>query len=156
MSVDEATPQERKLAALLAAFDDALASDMPLPATQASPEIQARLDEDLECVRLLDQLRQTGAGAAPADGLPPTDPDARYTVLRLQGEGGIGQVWLGATYLTVVSWSDTQVIATVALTSGSGAANQSGVWSKLRDNPSRSFSHAASKSCTPDRATCFT
>ncbi len=29
MSVDEVTPQEEKLAALLAAFDDALADDMP-------------------------------------------------------------------------------------------------------------------------------
>ena len=44
---------------------------------------------------------------------------------------GIGQVWLGNTYGTVVSWTDTQVIATVALNSRTGSAQvlQSGVWS---------------------------
>ncbi len=44
---------------------------------------------------------------------------------------GIGQVWLGSTYGTVVSWTDTQVIATVALNSRTGSAQvlQTGVWS---------------------------
>ena len=45
---------------------------------------------------------------------------------------GLGQVWLGSTYCgTVVSWSDTQVVATVALTSRSGKAQvlQGGAWS---------------------------
>uniref|UniRef100_Q01V11 Cell surface receptor IPT/TIG domain protein n=1 Tax=Solibacter usitatus (strain Ellin6076) TaxID=234267 RepID=Q01V11_SOLUE len=44
---------------------------------------------------------------------------------------GIGQVWLGSTYGTVVSWTDTLVIATVALNSRTGKAQvlQSGVWS---------------------------
>jgi hypothetical protein len=44
---------------------------------------------------------------------------------------GLGQVWLGSTYGTVVSWSDTQVVATVAPTSRSGTAKvlQGGVWS---------------------------
>ncbi|HEY1495185.1 MAG TPA: IPT/TIG domain-containing protein, partial [Candidatus Solibacter sp.] len=44
---------------------------------------------------------------------------------------GIGQVWLGSTYGTVVSWTDTQVTATVALNSRTGKAQvlQSGVWS---------------------------
>ena len=45
---------------------------------------------------------------------------------------GLGQAWLGSTYCgTVVSWSDTQVVATVALGSRSGKAQvlQGGVWS---------------------------
>jgi IPT/TIG domain len=44
---------------------------------------------------------------------------------------GNGAVWLGSTYGIVVSWSDTQVIATVATGSTSGAADiwQSHVWS---------------------------
>jgi hypothetical protein len=44
---------------------------------------------------------------------------------------GTGAVWLGSTLGTVVSWSDTQVVATVALNSTSGTAQvrQSGVWS---------------------------
>jgi hypothetical protein len=44
---------------------------------------------------------------------------------------GIGQVWLGTTYGTVVSWTDTQVVATVTLNSRTGKAQvlQSGVWS---------------------------
>jgi hypothetical protein len=45
-------------------------------------------------------------------------------------QGG-GNVWLGSTYGTVVSWSDTQVVATVASSSRSGTAQilQGGVWS---------------------------
>jgi len=44
---------------------------------------------------------------------------------------GAGNVWLGSTYGVVVSWSDTQVIATVALGAKSGTAQilQGGVWS---------------------------
>ncbi len=42
-----------------------------------------------------------------------------------------GNVWLGSTYGIVVSWTDTQVIATVASISTSGTAQiqQGGVWS---------------------------
>jgi hypothetical protein len=44
---------------------------------------------------------------------------------------GIGQVWLGSTYGTIVSWSDTQIVATVALNSRAGTVKvlQSGIWS---------------------------
>jgi len=44
---------------------------------------------------------------------------------------GSGNVWLGSTYGVVVSWSDTQVVATVASGSKTGVAQilQGGVWS---------------------------
>src|SRR5207253_649712 len=44
---------------------------------------------------------------------------------------GSGNVWLGSTYGVVVSWSDTQVVATVAIGSQTGVAQalQGGVWS---------------------------
>ncbi len=44
---------------------------------------------------------------------------------------GNGNVWLGSTYGAVVSWSDTQVVASVVSGSNSGAAQvlQGGVWS---------------------------
>ncbi len=44
---------------------------------------------------------------------------------------GSGSAWLGTTLATVVSWSDSQVVATVALNSTSGTAQvqQGGVWS---------------------------
>ena len=44
---------------------------------------------------------------------------------------GSGNVWLGSTYGVVVSWSDTQVVATVASGSKAGVAQilQGGVWS---------------------------
>ena len=44
---------------------------------------------------------------------------------------GTGSVWLGSTRATVVSWSTTQVVATVAANASSGTARvqQGGVWS---------------------------
>src|SRR6266436_3169114 len=44
---------------------------------------------------------------------------------------GSGNVWLGSTYGTLVSWSDTQIVANVASGSKSGVAQvlQGGVWS---------------------------
>jgi hypothetical protein len=44
---------------------------------------------------------------------------------------GSGNVWLGSTYGVAVSWSDTQVVATIATGSKSGSAQilQGGVWS---------------------------
>jgi hypothetical protein len=44
---------------------------------------------------------------------------------------GSGTVWLGSTYGTVVSWSDTSIVATVASNAVSGDARvqQNGVWS---------------------------
>ncbi len=44
---------------------------------------------------------------------------------------GTGTVWLGSTYGTVVSWTNTQIVATVASISVSGTAQvqQGGIWS---------------------------
>jgi hypothetical protein len=44
---------------------------------------------------------------------------------------GTGTVWLGSTYGTVLNWSDTRVVATVASNSRSGTVRvqQSGTWS---------------------------
>jgi hypothetical protein len=44
---------------------------------------------------------------------------------------GTGAVWLGSTYATATSWSDTQIVAKVASNSTSGTARvqQRGVWS---------------------------
>jgi WD40 repeat protein len=92
MSRDEATPQEEQFAALLAAFDDALAGAASPPAA-APAEMQPRLEEDLKCLELLHQLRPPSATSGPQEpGIP--NPDGRYTVLRLHAAGGLGQVWL--------------------------------------------------------------
>ncbi len=63
----------------------------------------------------------------------PATPGAQVT---LTGTGfgatqGSGNVWLGSTYGIVVSWSDTQVVATIASGAKSGTAQilQGGVWS---------------------------
>ena len=44
---------------------------------------------------------------------------------------GAGKLWLGSTLATIISWSDTQIVATVASNSTSGNAQvlQSGTWS---------------------------
>ena len=44
---------------------------------------------------------------------------------------GNGNAWIGSSYASVVSWSDTQVVATVASVSAAGNAQilQNGVWS---------------------------
>jgi WD40 repeat protein/serine/threonine protein kinase len=147
MSRDEATPQEQELAALLAAFDDALAGgDLPAafgkaltdgelaaafgdalagafpprrgaapaggpppPGASVPADLLPRLEEDLACLRLLNQLRpppERGARSTEcgAEGnlssAPPSTPRAprpeeeRYTLVRLHAAGGIGQVWL--------------------------------------------------------------
>jgi hypothetical protein len=61
---------------------------------------------------------------------------AAGTQVTITGSGfgpaqGSGNAWLGSTYASVVSWSDAQVIATVAPGSASGYAQilQNGVWS---------------------------
>jgi WD40 repeat protein/tRNA A-37 threonylcarbamoyl transferase component Bud32 len=99
MSRDEATPQEEQLAALLAAFDDALAAGVPPPGHGAPAEMRSRLEEDLECLHLLDQLRPDPPlrPAAPAGGVghpDATESGERYTLVRPHAAGGIGQVWL--------------------------------------------------------------
>jgi len=68
-------------------------------------------------------------------GVSPTAGTAG-TVVTISGSGfgavqGSGMVWLGSTLGTVVSWSDTQVVATVAsnATSGTARVRQSGLFS---------------------------
>jgi hypothetical protein len=68
-------------------------------------------------------------------GVSPTT-GAGGTQVAISGSGfgvaqGTGSVWLGTTPGTVVSWSDTQVVATVAFNSTSGTAQilQGGTWS---------------------------
>src|SRR6516162_8637552 len=61
MSADEATPQEEQFAAMLAAFDDALAAGMPPPGNDAPAAVQPRLEQDLECLQLLHHLRPSAA-----------------------------------------------------------------------------------------------
>jgi len=71
----------------------------------------------------------TISGVTPASGVPGTQ-------VTITGSGfgaaqGNGQVWLGSAYGVVQSWSDAQVVATVAAGSLSGNAMvlQNGVWS---------------------------
>jgi hypothetical protein len=68
-------------------------------------------------------------------GISPTS-GAAGTQVTISGSGfgatqGSGAVWLGSAYATVVSWSDAQVVASVATGSATGVAQvlQSGVWS---------------------------
>src|ERR1700677_3653569 len=100
MSRDEATPQEEQFADLLAAFDDALAGGARPHPEGAPVELRPRLEEDLECLELLHQLRIDRAGvhpARPTASETAADPlaapsSARYLPLRLHAVGGIGQV----------------------------------------------------------------
>ncbi len=61
----------------------------------------------------------------------PTSTQIIFTGTGFGTSQGGGNVWLGSTYGTVVSWSDTQVIASVASGATSGVAQllQGGVWS---------------------------
>jgi len=66
---------------------------------------------------------------SPTSGAP--GANVTITGTGFGSQQGIGQVWLGSTYGTVVSWSDTQIVATIAPTSRTGTVKvlQSGVWS---------------------------
>jgi WD40 repeat protein/serine/threonine protein kinase len=94
MNPDDASPSDEKLAELLAACDDALAQGAApdAPGLDSAPaDLRPRLEEDIEYLRLLDQLRPRDRDPAP----PGTDGDGeRYTLMRLHASGGIGQVWL--------------------------------------------------------------
>ena len=61
---------------------------------------------------------------------------AAGTLVTISGSGfgstqGTGTVWLGTTFGTVVSWSDTQIVAAIPSNSSSGTAQvqQAGAWS---------------------------
>src|SRR5690349_2927214 len=95
-------PLEERLADLLADYDDGLARGTApaVPAGDVPPELDARLREDAEFVRLLDQLRpRTGdvplSPPGSASDPPGSEPDSegRYELLRLHACGGIGRVW---------------------------------------------------------------
>jgi WD40 repeat protein/serine/threonine protein kinase len=109
MSRDEATPQDEQFAALLAAFDDALAAGTPPTDSDAPDAVRDRLNEDLECLQLLHQLRPDSVrrdgnpgnnppleeGAEMAGPQPDVaEPGMRYRLIRPHAVGGIGQVWL--------------------------------------------------------------
>jgi hypothetical protein len=68
-------------------------------------------------------------GASPASGTPGTQ--VTISGSNFGAPQANGNVWLGSAYGTVVSWSDTQVVATVASGSASGTVQilQNGVWS---------------------------
>ncbi|MBO0699210.1 MAG: serine/threonine protein kinase, partial [Zavarzinella sp.] len=89
MSRDEATAEERQLAALLAAYDDALAAGASPPA--APPALRGRLADNLACLHLLHQLRPDPAELGPAT---PPETGERYVLVRPHASGGIGDVWL--------------------------------------------------------------
>ena len=65
----------------------------------------------------------------PASGAPGTS--VTFTGAGFGSTQGSGIVWLGSTAGQVASWSDTQVVATVAPTAVTGIARiqQNGVWS---------------------------
>lgn len=74
--------------------------------------------------------------ATPAISSVSPESGAAGTVVTIVGTGfgdvaGSGRVWLGSTYGTVSSWSDTQIVAAVATgaTSGIARVQQGGVWS---------------------------
>ena len=97
MSPEEATAHDEEYAALLSAFDDALAGAALPPADGHAAALPPRLAEDLACLHLLHQLR---AGPEPEKRSPEpgaenaSEAGEHYSVLRLHAAGGIGQVWL--------------------------------------------------------------
>ena len=74
-------------------------------------------------------ITPTISSISPSSGVPGTQVTINGT--NFGATQGSGQVWLGSTYAgSIVSWSATQIVATVAANSISGNAQvqQSGVW----------------------------
>ena len=73
------------------------------------------------------------SGMTPTSGITGTPVTITGTGFGSAQRNGI--VWLGSTYGAVVSWSDTQVVATVAPGASSGEVQiqQSGLWSNTYD-----------------------
>ena len=74
-------------------------------------------------------ITPTISSISPSSGVPGTTVTINGT--NFGSTQGSGQVWLGSTYAgSIVSWSATQIVATVAANSISGNAQvqQSGVW----------------------------
>jgi eukaryotic-like serine/threonine-protein kinase len=99
MSVESAFNEE-DIAACLREYDEALASgekSSVLDGPELPADLRAQLKEDIDCLHLLDGLRQRHAGEPLSDAqLPGTNDEAldRYRLTRLHSVGGIGQVWL--------------------------------------------------------------
>jgi|GEM_PF-1210249 len=74
-------------------------------------------------------ITPTISSISPSSGVPGTQVTINGT--NFGATQGSGQVWLGSTYAgSIVSWSATQIVATVASNASSGVAQvqQSGVW----------------------------
>jgi IPT/TIG domain-containing protein/beta-propeller repeat-containing protein len=74
-------------------------------------------------------ITPTISSISPSSGVPGTQVTINGT--NFGATQGSGQVWLGSTYAgSIVSWSNTQIVATVAAnsTSGNAQVQQSGVW----------------------------
>src|ERR1700687_3933826 len=104
MRPDETTPQEEELAALLGAFDDALAAGAPPPLDDAAA-MGPRLQENLQCLQLLHLLRPgaeldketrtQGDKERTAGSVSVSEEEEgaeRYTLTRVHAVGGIGRV----------------------------------------------------------------
>jgi serine/threonine-protein kinase len=103
----EDTPSDDFTARLLAC-EEALAAGAPLPAPEGNgvpPELRARLEKNVACLKLLQQLRPGGppgdppaatlSAPAPAPAAePPLTALARFQVRRELGRGGFGIVYL--------------------------------------------------------------
>jgi WD40 repeat protein/serine/threonine protein kinase len=113
MSAEEITAEDERCAALLAACHEALLAgetSTPLTGPEVAPELRARLERDLACLRLLDQARPQHDAASQAH--TPTSPNGpsgtdlksvpvhqlpttigRFRIRRELGHGGYGIVF---------------------------------------------------------------
>lgn len=97
MSADEAELADESFAALLAAHEQALRGERVAPQDEpVPPEMQARLERVLNCVRTLQRLWPAQAQGQQADGQPhePVPPGCRYVRTGIHAIGGIGCVWV--------------------------------------------------------------
>jgi WD40 repeat protein/serine/threonine protein kinase len=100
MNANGAIPPAEEVVALLRAYDDSLASGAPLSTADRealSPDLRAALEEHLDCLHLLDELRRhprTAPAPVGKHSSAGASADERYTLTRLHAVGGIGQVWL--------------------------------------------------------------
>ncbi|OAI47349.1 hypothetical protein AYO44_09575 [Planctomycetaceae bacterium SCGC AG-212-F19] len=92
MNAEEAQPPDETFADLLAVYERALRDGTPpAPVPAPPPDVQARLDEALRCVQVLQQLWPQPRGAdTAAEG---SQRGQRYRLDQLYATGGVGQVW---------------------------------------------------------------
>src|SRR5579871_5006046 len=104
MNPDPKEPLEDDFTSLMAAFDDALAEGSP-PSPEAAnvpAEMKQRVERDLECLHLLNQLRLRHAAPAGGASAGPQESGAdlqgkslgRFQIHRQLGRGGFGVVLL--------------------------------------------------------------